>query len=205
METQVKALTILLSALEAFCFVCANSAFLNKSQHFTVHLFRPWRPGSARGSDGGPRRFTEVIPTPHVYSGQWPVKTKRARARSCASVITRKRPSLNRADGVIGGANEADFRSKPKRRATRPFSVAAASQRSRSHQGPRVRKWGSGRDPARESPATGHSRNRSGLAGGFWECRAEMTARPAVSVTLNHGFPRSRAARSVSRLARPVQ
>src|SRR5208337_4851294 len=32
--------------------------FLNKSQHFTVHLFRPWRPGSARGSDGGPRRFT---------------------------------------------------------------------------------------------------------------------------------------------------
>src|SRR5208282_6082313 len=28
--------------------------FLNISQHFTVHLFRPWRPGSARGSDGGP-------------------------------------------------------------------------------------------------------------------------------------------------------
>ena len=52
--------------------------FLNKSQHFTVHLFRPWRPGSARGSDGGPRRFTEVVPTPHAYSGQWPVKTKRA-------------------------------------------------------------------------------------------------------------------------------
>src|SRR5271166_576721 len=41
--------------------------FLNKSQHFTVHLFRPWRPGSARGSDGGPRRFTEVVPTPHAY------------------------------------------------------------------------------------------------------------------------------------------
>ena len=55
--------------------------FLNKSQHFTVHLFRPWRPGSARGSDGGPRRFTAVVPTPHAYSGQWPVKTKRARAR----------------------------------------------------------------------------------------------------------------------------
>ena len=36
--------------------------FLNKSQHFTVHLFRPWRPGSARGSDGGPRRFTAVVP-----------------------------------------------------------------------------------------------------------------------------------------------
>src|SRR5208337_169843 len=71
--------------------------FLNKSQHFTVHLFRPWRPGSARGSDGGPRRFTEVVPTLHAYSGQWPVKTKRARARSCASVVTRKRPSLNRA------------------------------------------------------------------------------------------------------------
>ena len=48
-----------------------------------------------RGSDGGPRRFTAVIPTPHAYSGQWPVKTKRARARSCASVVTRKSPSLN--------------------------------------------------------------------------------------------------------------
>src|SRR5271157_1758616 len=78
-------------------FVCANSAFLNESQHFTVHLFRPGRPGSARGSDGGPRRFTDVVPTPHACSGQWPVKTKRARARSCASVVTRKRPSLNRA------------------------------------------------------------------------------------------------------------
>ena len=44
-----------------------------------------------------PRRFTAVVPTPHAYSGQWPVKTKRARARSCASVVTRKRPSLNRA------------------------------------------------------------------------------------------------------------
>ena len=72
--------------------------FLNKSQHFTVHLFRPWRSGSARGSDGGPRRFTAVVPTPHAYSGQWPVKTKRARARSCASVVTPKRPSLNRAE-----------------------------------------------------------------------------------------------------------
>ncbi|MGZ3336359.1 MAG: hypothetical protein ACXWOV_14790, partial [Isosphaeraceae bacterium] len=59
--------------------------------------FRPGRPGSARGSDGSPRWFTAVVPTPHAYSGQWPVKTKRARARSCASVVTRKRPSLNRA------------------------------------------------------------------------------------------------------------
>src|SRR5208337_2778717 len=33
----------------------------------------------------------------HTYSGQRSVKTKRARARSCASVVTRKRPSLNRA------------------------------------------------------------------------------------------------------------
>ena len=52
---------------------------------------------ASRGSDGGPRRFTAVVPTPHASSGQWPVKTKRARARSCASVVTRKRPSLNRA------------------------------------------------------------------------------------------------------------
>src|SRR5271165_3077819 len=34
------------------------------------------------------------VPTLHASSGQWPVKTKRARARSCASVVTRKRPSL---------------------------------------------------------------------------------------------------------------
>jgi len=38
---------------------CVNSAFLNISQHFTSHLFRPWRPSSARGGDDGPRRFTE--------------------------------------------------------------------------------------------------------------------------------------------------
>ena len=97
METQVKVLTTLQSALGAFCLSVGIPRFLNKSQHFTVHLFRSWRPGSARGSDGGPRRFTEVVPTPHASSGQWPVKTKRARARSCASVVTRKRPSLNRA------------------------------------------------------------------------------------------------------------
>ena len=96
METQVKALTILLSALGAFLSV-GIPRILDKSRHFTVHLFRPWRPGSARGSDGGPRWFTEVVATPHAYSGQGPVKTKRARARSCASVVTRKRPSLNRA------------------------------------------------------------------------------------------------------------
>src|SRR5271157_5936119 len=42
-------------------FVCLNSAFLNISQHFTVHLFRPWLPNSTRDIDGGPRRFTEVV------------------------------------------------------------------------------------------------------------------------------------------------
>ena len=42
-------------------------------------------------------------------------------------------------------------------------------------------------------------------AGGFRECRAEMTARPALSVALNHRFPRSRSAPSVSGLARLVQ
>ena len=70
--------------------VCGNSAFLNKSQHFTVHLFSHGDP-ARRGSHGGPRRFTDVVPTPHACSGQWPVKTKRAHARSCASVVTRKR------------------------------------------------------------------------------------------------------------------
>ena len=40
---------------------CVSSAFLNISQHFTGHLFRPWRPSSAHGSDGGPRGSTEVV------------------------------------------------------------------------------------------------------------------------------------------------
>jgi len=40
---------------------CLNSAFLDISQHFTGHLFRPWIPSSARGIDGGLRRFTEVV------------------------------------------------------------------------------------------------------------------------------------------------
>ena len=40
---------------------CLNSAFLDISQHFTGHLFRPWIPSSARGIDGGSRRFTEVV------------------------------------------------------------------------------------------------------------------------------------------------
>jgi len=98
MDTQLNALPTL-PVLARGVLSVGIPRFLNKSQHFTVHLFRLWRPGSARGSDGGPRRFTEVVPTPHAYNGQWPVKTKRARARSCASVVSRKRPSLNRADG----------------------------------------------------------------------------------------------------------
>ena len=73
---------------------------LNKSQHFTVHLFRPWRPGSCAAAtaapDGSPWSYPR--PTPPAASGQWPVKTKPARARSCASVVTRKRPSLNLAE-----------------------------------------------------------------------------------------------------------
>src|SRR5208337_2441985 len=34
---------------------------LRVSQHFTVHLFRPWIPSSARDIDGEPRRSTEVV------------------------------------------------------------------------------------------------------------------------------------------------
>ena len=103
--------------------------FLNKSQHFTVHLFRPWRPGSARGSDGGPRRFTEVVPTPHAYSGQCPVKTKRARARSCASVVTRKRPSLNRAKARFMGRLPPACR--PKDYTSHKLALESAVTRSR--------------------------------------------------------------------------
>ena len=58
--------------------------FLNKSQHFTVHLFRPWRPGSGTGSDGGPRRFTEVVPTPHATTRPVASEDEAGHARSCA-------------------------------------------------------------------------------------------------------------------------
>ena len=34
---------------------CLNSAFLDISQHFTGHVFRPWIPSSAHDIDGGPR------------------------------------------------------------------------------------------------------------------------------------------------------
>ena len=37
----------------------------------------------ATGQRRRPRRFTAVLPTPHAYSGQSPLKTKPARARSC--------------------------------------------------------------------------------------------------------------------------
>src|SRR5271165_971264 len=89
------ALTTLLSALGAFClweFRVSQqiSTFYGPSvQAMETRLGARQR--------RRPRRFTEVVPTPHAYSGQWPVKTKRARARNCASVVTRKRPSLNRA------------------------------------------------------------------------------------------------------------
>ena len=101
------ALTTLLSALGAFClweFRVSQqiSTFYGPSvQAMEIRL--------SAGSDGGPRRFTAVVPTPHAYSGQWPVKTKRARARSCASVVTRKRPSLNRAPFSGGGWTAASF------------------------------------------------------------------------------------------------
>ena len=90
------ALTTLLSALGAFCLweFRVFSTNLNILRSICSGHGDPAR----RGSDGGPRRFTAVVPTPHAYSGQWPVKTKRARARSCASVVTRKRPSLKRAN-----------------------------------------------------------------------------------------------------------
>src|SRR5271157_3729535 len=40
---------------------CVNSANLNISQHFTVHLFSPWIPSPACGKGGGPRRFTAIV------------------------------------------------------------------------------------------------------------------------------------------------
>ena len=61
MDTQLNALPAL-PVLARTVSGCLNSAFLDISQHFTAHLFRPWIPGSARGIDGGSRRFTEVVP-----------------------------------------------------------------------------------------------------------------------------------------------
>jgi len=60
MDTQLDALPTL-AVRARIVSGCVNSAFLNKSQHFTGHLFRPWIPSSARGINGGPRRFTEVV------------------------------------------------------------------------------------------------------------------------------------------------
>jgi hypothetical protein len=60
MDTQCKArptLPVLARGVSG----CLNSAFLNISQHFTGHLFRPWIPSSARDIDGGPRRLTKVV------------------------------------------------------------------------------------------------------------------------------------------------
>jgi len=80
-----------------------NPCYLDISRHFRVHLFRSGRPGSASGK-GGLRLFTEVVPTPHHADNcQRSVKTKRGNDRTCASVVTRKRPSLNRAGfGCLG-------------------------------------------------------------------------------------------------------
>ncbi|MGZ3471683.1 MAG: hypothetical protein ACXWO1_19075, partial [Isosphaeraceae bacterium] len=60
MDTQLNALPTL-PVLARTISGCLNSAFLDISQHFTGHLFRPWIPSSARGKGGGPRRFTEVV------------------------------------------------------------------------------------------------------------------------------------------------
>jgi hypothetical protein len=38
-----------------------NPGFLDISRHFTVHPNSPRMPSSARGSNGGPRRFTAIV------------------------------------------------------------------------------------------------------------------------------------------------
>jgi len=71
MDTQLKALPTFPVGARTVS-GCVNSANLNISQHFTGHQFRPWVPSSARGSDDGPRRFTEVVlneePLPVAYA-----------------------------------------------------------------------------------------------------------------------------------------
>ena len=60
MDAQLKALPILPVRARTVS-GCVNSANLNISQHFTVHLFRPWIPSPACGKGGGPRRFTAIV------------------------------------------------------------------------------------------------------------------------------------------------
>src|SRR5208283_886500 len=60
MDTQLDALPIL-PVLARGVSGCVNSANLDKSRQCTAHLFSLWIPSSARGIDGGPRRFTEVV------------------------------------------------------------------------------------------------------------------------------------------------
>ena len=67
MDTQLNALPTL-AVLARTVSGCLNSAFLNKSQHFTCHLFRLWISSSAGGIDGGPRR------TWSVERGAWSVE-----------------------------------------------------------------------------------------------------------------------------------
>jgi hypothetical protein len=50
MDTQLNALPTL-AVLARTVSGCVNSAFLDISQHFTGHLFRPWIPSSARGGN----------------------------------------------------------------------------------------------------------------------------------------------------------
>ncbi len=97
------ALTTLLSALKAFCFVCANSAFSQQISTFYGPSVQAMETRlGARQRRRPPMVHRGSAPTPHASSGQWPAKTKRARARSCASVVTRKRPSLNRTPLICG-------------------------------------------------------------------------------------------------------
>src|SRR5271166_1271957 len=110
MDTQLNALPTL-PVLARGVLSVGIPRFLNKSQHFTVYLFRPWRPGSARGSDGGLRRFTAVVPTPHASSGQWPVASEDE-----ASARSELRLGCHPETPVIepcpwAGANEPKFRS----------------------------------------------------------------------------------------------
>ena len=78
-------LRFLSTARQYFCprlgrFACGNSAISQQISTFygpSVQAMET-RLGRQRRR---PRRFTAVVPTPHAYSGQWPLKTKRARAR----------------------------------------------------------------------------------------------------------------------------
>ena len=97
METRVKALTTLLSALEAFC-LCELRVSQQISTFYGPSVQAKETRLGARQRRRPPMVHRGSVPTPHASSGQWPVagEDEASAGSELRSVVTRKRPSLNR-------------------------------------------------------------------------------------------------------------